>query len=170
MKITLRQATPADTADILALVRELAEYEKCPDQAKATHQDLQRAMFGAPSASDPCAGVAECVMGEIDGRVQGIALYFMNFSSWTGKPGLYLEDLFVRPAARGSGLGTALLARLAKIAVDRGCPRMEWSVLDWNTSAVGFYESLGAKAMSEWTVFRLSGEALQRMASSAATT
>ncbi|MBC7771800.1 MAG: GNAT family N-acetyltransferase [Pyrinomonadaceae bacterium] len=166
MSITLRQATPADTADILALVRELAEYEKCPDQAKATHEDLQRAMFGAPSASDRCAGVAECLMGEIDGRVQGIALYFMNFSSWTGKPGVYLEDLFVRPAARGSGLGKALLARLAKIAVDRGCPRLEWSVLNWNESAIGFYQSLGAKAMNEWTVYRLSGEALERMAKS----
>jgi len=164
MSINVRRAIPEDTGQILALVRELAEYEKCPDQAKATHADLHRAIFGEPSADDRGAGVAECLMGEIDGRVQGIALYFMNYSSWTGKAGVYLEDLFVRPSARGSGLGTSLLSALAKIAVERGCPRLEWSVLNWNTPAIGFYESLGAKAMSEWTVFRLSGEALLGLA------
>ncbi|MFZ4573234.1 MAG: GNAT family N-acetyltransferase [Phycisphaerales bacterium] len=162
--VTLRPATEADIPQILALVRELAEYEREPDQAKATPQQIRRALFGDPTRDGRGAGVAECVMGEIEGNVQGMALFFMNFSTWTGQPGIYLEDLFVRPASRGRGLGKALLTQLARIAVSRGCTRFEWSVLDWNTPAIEFYKHLGAVPMSEWTVHRLAGEQLARLA------
>jgi GNAT superfamily N-acetyltransferase len=108
---------------------------------------------------------AEVLIGEIDGAPQGFALFFHNFSTFEGRPGIYLEDLFVRPDARGSGLGKALLAYLAKLAVDRGCARLEWSVLDWNEPSIGFYKSLGARAMDKWTVFRMDGDALKRLAS-----
>jgi len=162
--ITLRPATPADVDEILALIRELAEYERAPDQVRATRELMQRAIFGDPARDGRGAGVAECVMGEIDGRVQGLALFFANFSTWTGRPGLYLEDLFVRPAARGHGLGKALLVHLARIAIERGCARFEWSVLDWNEPAIGFYAALGAVRMDEWTVYRVSGDALLRLA------
>jgi len=164
MPITLRRATPADIPEILALVRELAEYEREPQAAVATPELMHRALFGEASVDSKGASVAECIMGEIDGRVQGMALFFMNFSTWKGKAGIYLEDLFVRPASRGKGLGKALLSHLAGIAVERGCPRFEWAVLDWNEPAIGFYRSLGAVPMSEWTVFRLGGESLERLA------
>lgn len=148
-----------------SLIRELAEYEKSPEQAVATDAMLHQNLFG-----DTLPGrgpIAECLIGEIDGVAQGLALTFMNYSTWTGRPGVYLEDLFVRPAARGMGLGRALLAEVAAGAVARGCVRVEWSVLDWNAPAIEFYKALGAKAMSEWTVFRISGEALSRLAVSA---
>lgn len=162
MPITLRPATPADLPLILHLIHELAEYEREPDAVEATEAMLHQHLFGH---TIPSRGpVAECVIGEIDGVAQGFALFFHNFSTWKGKPGLYLEDLFVRPSARGHGLGKALLAHLATIAVDRGCARMEWAVLDWNRPAIEFYMAAGAKPMGEWTTFRLTGEALASLA------
>ncbi len=159
--ITLRPATPEDIPLILRMIAELADYEKAPEQAVATPAQMHAALFGSISGRAP---LAECVIGEIDGEAQGIALFFLNFSTWTGRAGLYLEDLFVRPAARGKGLGKALLLHLAKIAVDRGCGRMEWSVLDWNTPALEFYKALGAVKMDEWTVHRVAGSALAELA------
>jgi GNAT superfamily N-acetyltransferase len=146
---------------ILALIRELAEYERAPEEAVATPELITRHLFGEGFGRGP---TAECLIGEIDGRAEGMALFFHNFSTWLGKPGVYLEDLFVRPRARGRGLGKALLVHVAKIARERGCGRLEWAVLDWNEPAIGFYKSLGATAMDEWTVYRVSGEGLERLA------
>ena len=165
-ELSLRPATPADIPEILTLIRELADYEKEPQAAVATAAQVQRALFGDPARDGKGAGVAECIMGEVAGRVQGFALFFMNYSTWNGRAGIYLEDLFVRPAARGKGLGKALLVKLAQIAKERNCGRFEWSVLDWNEPAIGFYKALGAVAMSEWTVYRVSGPALDRLAMS----
>lgn len=162
--LAIREATPSDVPLILALIRELAEYEREPQSAVATPELIRRHLFGEGLGRGP---TAECLIGEVDGAPQGFAVFFHNFSTWIGKPGMYLEDLFVRPAARGAGLGKALLARVARIALDRGCERFEWAVLDWNTSAIGFYEALGATPMSEWTVFRLRGDALKQAASQA---
>jgi len=162
--ITIRPATPGDIGLILDLVRELAEYEREPGAAVATPEQMRRALFGDPARDGKGAGIAECVMGEVDGVPAGFALFFHNFSTWTGRPGIYLEDLFVRPHARGVGLGKALLKHLARIAVERGCGRFQWSVLDWNTPAIDFYKSLGAEAMDEWTVYRVHEEALTRLA------
>jgi GNAT superfamily N-acetyltransferase len=159
--LSVRAAKPDDIPLILALVRELALYEKAPEQVTATEEMLRRNLFGEGFGRGP---VAECVIGELDGGPQGFALYFINFSTWLAKPGLYLEDLFVRPQVRGRGLGRALLAHLARVAVERGCGRFEWSVLDWNTPAIGFYKALGATPMDEWTVFRMTGEALEKLA------
>ena len=167
--IHLRHATQADIPQILALIRELAEYERAPEQAVATAALLDRALFGDRARDGKGAGVAECIMGELvdaqgNARVEGMALFFHNFSTWTGRPGIYLEDLFVRPAARGHGLGKALLLHLAKLAVERNCGRLEWAVLDWNEPAIGFYKALGAMSMDEWTVNRVTGETLVRLA------
>lgn len=159
---TIRPATPPDIPVILQLVRELAEYERAPEQAVATPEDMADALFGDTHGRRP---LTECLLGEVDGRACGLALYFLNFSSWTGRPGLYLEDLFVRPENRGAGLGKALLRHLARIAVDRGCARMEWFVINWNTPAIRFYESIGARPMDQWTIHRLDGEPLARLAS-----
>lgn len=153
----IRPATPADIPAIHRLIVELAIYEKEPDAVKATHADLNAALFGPRPT-------AECVLAEMDGQAAGLALFFTNFSTWTGKPGLYLEDLFVMPSARGAGLGKALLVHLAGIAAARGYARFEWSVLDWNEPAIGFYKALGAKPMDEWTVMRVEGEALAVLA------
>jgi GNAT superfamily N-acetyltransferase len=161
MSISIRPARPDDVGLILSLVRELADYERGLHEVEATEQSLHRHLFGEGLGRGP---VAECVIGEIDATAQGFALFFHNFSTWKGKPGLYLEDLFVRPAARGAGLGKALLAHVARLAVERGCARYEWTVLDWNTPAIEFYRGAGAEAMSEWTVYRLHGPALQRLA------
>lgn len=158
---SIRPAAPGDIPLIAALIRELAEYERAPDQAVATEGMLHQHLFGNGLGRGP---TAECVIGQVDGRAEGFALYFHNFSTWLGRPGLYLEDLFVRPSARSRGLGKALLTHLARIAVERGCGRMEWSVLDWNTPAIEFYRAHGAQAMDEWTTFRLSGTALERLA------
>lgn len=166
-RISLRPATPADIPLILDLVRELAEYEREPHAAVATAQQMHRALFADPRKEGPGAGIAECIMGELDGVAQGFALFFHNFSTWTGRPGIYLEDLFVRPNARGVGLGKALLKHLARLAVDRNCGRFQWSVLDWNTPAIDFYKSLGAEPMDEWTVYRVHEEALKRLADKA---
>lgn len=157
MNLVLRFATPGDVATILRFIRELAEFERAPDKVVATEPLLQDALFGERP-------VAEAVIAERDGIPLGMALFFHNFSTWTGWRGLYLEDLYVTPEARGSGVGRALLRHLAGIAVDRGCSRFEWAVLDWNTPAIDFYRSMGAEAMDEWTVNRVSGDALARLA------
>lgn len=153
--ISIRPATPTDVPLILALIRELAEYERAPQDAVATPELIHESLFGRGVGKGGHGPSAECVIGEIDGIAQGFALFFHNYSTWKGRSGLYLEDLFVRPAARGHGLGKALLVHLAQIAKERGCARMEWAVLDWNTPAIEFYEALGAKPMSEWTIFRM---------------
>jgi GNAT superfamily N-acetyltransferase len=155
--ISVREAVPADLALIGQFIRDLAEYERLAHEVRMTDDLLGMMLFGPRP-------YAEVLIGEIDGAPQGFALFFHNFSTFEGRPGIYLEDLFVRPDARGSGLGKALLAYLAKLAVDRGCARLEWSVLDWNEPSIGFYKSLGARAMDEWTVFRMDGDALKRLA------
>jgi GNAT superfamily N-acetyltransferase len=154
---TLRTAVPGDELRILELVIELAVYERAPDAVKASVADLTAALFG-PHA------VAECVLAEVAGGVVGIALFFRNFSTWSGKTGIYLEDLYVTPEARGLGVGKALLVELARIAMARGHARFEWSVLDWNAPAIGFYKALGARMMDDWTVMRVEGEGLERLA------
>ena len=154
--ITIRAATPGDVATILRFIKELAEYEREPQEAIATPELMHEALFSAKPA-------CEAFIGEIGGTAEGFALFFHNFSTWKGRRGVYLEDLYVTPAARGRGLGKALLAAVAKVAVDRGCPRLEWNVLDWNEPALQFYRSLGAQAMSEWTIHRLTGEALTKL-------
>lgn len=153
----IRPAAPADVAVILRFIRELAAYEREPDAVVASEALLAGALFGPEPA-------AEAVVAEADGEPAGFALFFHNFSTWTGRRGLYLEDLYVTPAARGRGLGKALLRHLAGVAVERGCARFEWSVLDWNTPAVALYRSMGAVGMEDWTVQRVEGDALRRMA------
>jgi GNAT superfamily N-acetyltransferase len=154
----LRRATRADVPEILRLIRALAEYEKLSGEVVATEEALAETLFGRAPA-------AEVLLAEEGGRAVGFALFFQNYSTFLGKPGLYLEDLFVEPAARGRGLGEQLLAAIAKLALERGCGRFEWAVLDWNAPAIGFYEALGAKPMNDWTVMRLTGEALKRLGS-----
>lgn len=160
--LRIRDATPDDVPTILRLIRALAEYEREPGAVVATPELIARHLFGEERR-------AECVIAEVEGEggpaAAGFALFFHNFSTWLGRPGLYLEDLFVLPEHRGLGIGRALLAHLARIAVERGCGRMEWAVLDWNEPAIGFYRKLGAVPMDEWTVYRLAGEALRRVAS-----
>lgn len=153
----IREATPEDVPVILELVHALAVYEKEPDAVKASEQDLHEALFGDDH-------VARCHLAEHQGAVVGFALWYRTFSTWTGRPGLWLEDLFVRPEARGTGLGKALLVELARTAEAHGWTRFEWWVLDWNTPAQGFYRSLGALPQDEWTVWRVDGERLPRLA------
>lgn len=153
MTCHIRSATAADVPLILNFIRDLAVYEKLAHEVVATETMLQRTLFGTPPA-------AHVVIAEIDGVPAGFALYFFNFSTFLAQPGLYLEDLFVKPEFRGAGTGKALLLHLAKIANARGCGRMEWSVLDWNEPAIKFYESLGAKRMKEWQICRLTGATL----------
>ncbi len=153
----IRPAQPSDIPVIRQLVVDLATYEREPDAVSATQGDLHQALFGDRP-------VAEAILAEDASAVLGMALFFTNFSTWSGKPGLYLEDLFVRPAARGAGLGKALLVHLAQLAVARGYGRFEWSVLDWNEPAIGFYKALGARPMDEWTVMRVDGAALAALA------
>ncbi|HRO62818.1 GNAT family N-acetyltransferase [Thermomonas sp.] len=155
--LSIRPATPGDVSLILQLIHELAEYEQLADTVKATADSLHLQLFGQRP-------VAEVLIGEVDGTAAGFALFFHNFSTFTGKRGLYLEDIFVRPAFRGAGLGKQLMAALARIAVQRDCARFEWSVLDWNTPSIAFYRSLGAIGMDEWTVQRLDGTALHALA------
>ncbi len=153
----IRPATPADVGTILRFVRDLAAFEREPDAVEATEATLADALFGAQPAAE--AVIAEDATGPL-----GFALFFHNFSTWTGRRGLYLEDLYVTPQARGKGVGTALLRHLAALAVARGCGRFEWSVLDWNADAIAFYRQMGAVGQDEWTVQRVSGEALTRLA------
>ena len=157
MDLRIDPATPDDVPLMLDLIRELAEYEHEAESARATPEQLHEALFGARPA-------AEAAIARIDGEAAGWALWFQNFSTWTGKPGLWLEDLFVRPRHRGRGAGKALLVYLARLCVERGYGRFEWSVLDWNAPSIAFYEALGAQAMAEWTIYRLSGEALEGLA------
>ena len=154
--IRIVAATPADIPIIHTLIRELAAFERLLDEAKATEEQLHEGLFG----ERPSAQVA---IARVDGEVAGFALFFHNFSTFVGKPGLYLEDLYVRQQFRGQGCGEALLRYLARLALERGCGRFEWSVLDWNQRAIDFYKSLGAQPMAEWTLFRLSGESLARL-------
>lgn len=142
---------------ILSLIRELADYERAPDAVITTEAGLREVLFG-PTRS------AEVLLALENGAPVGFAVYFYNFSTWLGRPGLYLEDLFVRPSVRGKGYGRALLERLAQFAQERGCGRMEWAVLDWNDPAIQFYRKLGAEPMNEWTVFRLTQEGIARLA------
>jgi GNAT superfamily N-acetyltransferase len=150
----VRPARPDDVPVVLSLIRELADYEHSLASVEATEPDLQAALFGDAPA-------AYCHVAEIAGEVVGFALWFLNFSTWVGSHGIYLEDLYVRPSARGTGLGRALLATLVEIARDRGYSRVEWSVLNWNVDAQGFYRSIGALPMDGWTVWRLDGDALR---------
>ncbi len=155
--VSIRAATVDDVPLIRQLIAELAEYERLADAAVATDDGLREQLFGEHPA-------AEVLVAEINGDPAGFALFFHNFSTFLGKRGLYLEDLFVRPAFRGVGLGRHLMASLAKIAVQRDCGRFEWSVLDWNAPAISFYRSLGASGLDEWTVQRLEGDALRSLA------
>ena len=157
--LRIRPAAPADRELIFAFIRELAAYEKLADQVKATSGDIERALF----ADNPRVF---CDIAEWDGVSAGFALWFYNFSTFRGRHGIFLEDLFVRPAFRGKGIGKALLAHLAVRAVKDDCSRVDWSVLDWNAPSIAFYKSLGAEALDEWTGFRLTGEALDRLAQS----
>jgi len=167
----IRPAEPRDIATILGFVRDLALFEREPDAVEATETMLAEALFGRrPAAegthpSDTWMGpAAEAVIAEIGSTAVGFALFFHNFSTWKGRRGLYLEDLYVTPDARGRGVGGALLRHLAALAVERGCARFEWSVLDWNASAIAFYRAMGAVGMEEWTVQRVEGAALARLA------
>ena len=155
--IAIRPATVDDVPLIRQLIVELAEYERMRDAAVATDAQLREQLFGAQPA-------AEVLIGEVDGQPAGFALFFHNFSTFLGQRGLYLEDLFVRPQFRGAGLGKHLMASLARLALQRGCGRFEWSVLDWNAPSIGFYRSIGAVGMDEWTVQRLEGDALHALA------
>ena len=153
----IREATAADVPVIRQLIAELAGYERLTHEAVATDADLRETLFGPRP-------YAEVLIGEAGTGAAGFALYFHNYSTFLGKPGLYVEDVFVRPAFRGRGLGTAFFRRMARTAVDRGCGRMEWAVLDWNEPALNFYRKIGAEPMSEWTVQRLVGDGLRRLA------
>lgn len=159
--ISIASAAPEDAALVLAFIRELAAYERLAHAVAATEEDLRRTLLG-PEAC------AHALIAHWDGEPVGFAVYFFNYSTFLGKPGLYLEDLYVRPAARERGVGRRLLAHLASIALERGCGRMEWAVLDWNERAIRFYRSLGASPNAEWTTYRLSGEGLRRLAAAPA--
>ncbi|MCX5049109.1 MULTISPECIES: GNAT family N-acetyltransferase [unclassified Streptomyces] len=155
----IRTATPADIPVIHALIRELADYEKVPHEAKATEAQLHEALF-----SEHPAAYAHIAADDTTGDPVGFALWFLNFSTWRGVHGIYLEDLFVRPTARGAGHGKALLTELARICVERGYERLEWAVLNWNTPTIAFYDSLGARPQNEWTVYRLTDDPLTELA------
>ena len=160
MPHAVRAATPDDAPLIVDLIRGLADYEKMLDQMETTEERIRASLF-PPEGQPPDA---YCVIGEVNGVPAGFALYFFNFSTFLARPGLYLEDLFVKSEYRGQGLGKALLLHLARVAVQRGCGRMEWAVLDWNTPAIEFYESLGARRLTEWQLCRLRAEDLARLA------
>ena len=159
VNFTLRAAAPADVPAIVDLIRALADFERLTHLLEVTPEALQAQLFGPRPA-------AEVVVAEADGEVVAFALFFTNFSTFLARPGLYLEDLFVRPERRGLGIGQALLRPLASLAVERACGRFEWSVLDWNTNAIGFYESMGATVMPDWRICRVTGPSLQALAAS----
>jgi GNAT superfamily N-acetyltransferase len=159
VSLTFRDAVPGDEGRVAWFVRALAEYEKLEHEARATEADFARALFGSPPR-------CHALFAECDGQAVGFALWFYNFSTFAGRHGLYVEDVFVLPGHRGGGIGKAIFRDLARRAVAQGCVRMEWSVLDWNSPAVGFYRSIGARGMDEWTVQRLTGDALQALAQS----
>lgn len=155
--LVIRAAAPEDVHTILALIHELAEYERLAHEVKTTVDSLQESLFGPRPA-------AEAIMAEIAGQAVGYAIYFTSFSSFTGRPGIYLEDIYVRPSTRGQGVGKRLLARVAQVAAERGCARLEWAVLDWNEPSIRFYESLGARPMSDWTTYRLTPQSIAKIA------
>jgi GNAT superfamily N-acetyltransferase len=155
--LSITTATRADVPQILAFIKALAEYERLADAVVATEEGLLDTLFGERP-------YAECVIARWKGEPAGFALFFHNYSTFLGRPGVYLEDLFVNPDFRGLGIGKALLRHLAKLALERNCGRLEWSVLDWNESAIGFYKSLGAEPLDDWTIFRVKGEALRNLA------
>jgi GNAT superfamily N-acetyltransferase len=156
-ELEIRFATVDDTPAILGLIRELAEYERLSDEVTADERTLRASLFeGRP--------VAEVLLGILDGAPVGYALYFHNYSTFTGRPGLYLEDIYVKPECRGRGFGTLLLKAAARIAVERKCARFDWTVLDWNEPAIAFYRNLGALPLEDWTIYRLEDEALERLA------
>ena len=157
MATTIRPAIAADVPLILSLIRGLAEYERAPEAVIATEEDLLRDGFG----TNP---FYFCLIAEHEGRPAGFAFYFFDYSTWIGRPGIYLEDLFVYPELRGLGIGKALLKQVAAIAIEKGCARLKWSVLDWNTPAIDFYRAMGGELMDEWTNVRIQGEALARLA------
>ena len=159
-RLRITPATERDVPLILRLIKDLAEYERMSNDVVATEEGLRATLFGPRPA-------AEVLIGYAGEEPAGFALFFHNFSTFVGKPGLYLEDLFVVPKFRGRGYGKALLARLAQIAIERNCGRFEWTVLDWNEPAIGFYRKLGAVPMEDWTIFRVSGDALERLAGKA---
>ena len=154
---TIRPATENDVAIILALIKDLAEYEHLSHEVEATEEDIRQSLFGERP-------VAEALIGEHQGTPVGFALFFYNFSTFLGKPGIYLEDLYVKPQYRSNGFGRRMLAHIARLAEERNCGRFEWSVLDWNEPAIRTYDSLNAKPMKEWILYRLTGEALNRLA------
>jgi GNAT superfamily N-acetyltransferase len=159
MGTVIRSATAADVAQILAFIRALAAFERAPDAVVATEEGLLRDGFGPnPYYS--------CLMAEHNGQAAGFALFFYNYSTWMGRPGIYLEDLYVLPEFRGLGIGKALLQRVAAVAVEKGCERLQWEVLDWNTPAIDFYSAMGAEFLDEWRNVRLGGEAIERLAGS----
>ena len=155
--VSIRSATEADVPLILRFIRDLAIYEKLEHKVIATEETVRRTLFGNPR-------FAEVVFAEVDGKEAGFALFFHNYSTFLAQAGIYLEDLYVKPESRGRGIGKALLAHLAKLAKERGCGRVEWAVLDWNTPSINFYKSIGAIPLSDWIVFRLTGEALEKLA------
>ena len=155
---SIRPARPEDASEILRLICALADYEKLAHEAVGTEDALRQSLSGPKPA-------AEVLLAEEQGRPVGLALFFQNYSTFLARPGIYLEDLFVEPAWRGRGIGKALLTAVARLAVQRGCGRFEWAVLDWNTPAIEFYQALGARPLNDWTVFRLTGEALRRLGS-----
>lgn len=157
MELLIRPAIREDVPLVLAFIRDLAEYERLSHEVTATEQDLADTLFGSRPG-------AEVLLGFTAGEPAAFALFFPNYSTFLGKPGIYLEDLFVRPAWRGRGFGKAMLSAVARTAVERGCGRLEWSCLDWNEPSIGFYKSLGAQAMDEWTVYRLTGSTLRSFA------
>jgi GNAT superfamily N-acetyltransferase len=159
MEVSIRFATAQDAEVILGFIRELAAYEREPEAVEVTAAVIRAQM----ESDDP---PFECLLAELDGAAAGFALFFRNYSTWRGRPGLFLKDLFVPERYRRNGIGRALLGRLAALSVERGCGRMEWSVLDWNQPAQDFYRSLGASPMDEWTIWRLTGDALERIARS----
>ena len=157
MTISIRPATPNDVPTVAFLIRALSQYEKLEHEVTMTEDRLRATMFGPRP-------YAEALLAEDDGKPVGFALFFHNYSTFLAQPGLYLEDLYVPESHRGKGIGKSLLVQLAKIAVERNCGRLEWAVLDWNVDAIGFYEKLGAKPNSEWTVYRLTGDSLNELA------
>ena len=156
MSLTIDAAGPADVPTLLTLIGELADFERLAHEVVVTAASLHEGLFAANPA-------AEAVMARVGGEVAGFALFYRNFSTFVGREGLFLEDLYVRPAFRGEGVGRALLAHVARVAIGRGCGRMEWSVLNWNRRAIGFYQALGARPINDWTIYRLDGAALAAM-------
>lgn len=157
--MNIRMATEEDVPLIVRFIRELAQYERLEHQVVATEESVRATLFGSPR-------FAEVILGDVEGDPVGFALFFHNYSTFLARPGIYLEDLYVRPELRGHGYGRALLAHLASIAIERNCGRVEWAVLNWNEPAIGFYRSLGALPMDQWTVYRITGEALEKLVSS----